>query len=194
MISLSYGRGAGMNLCGGRVPMLRWAVLAGAFAPAAARASFLSGELLDTAADWLALVVIILVPVVAIVVFWLVHILPEKIAEKKQHPQKAAINTLCLLSLVFGGLLWPIAWILAYTRPIAYRIAYGTDKHDDYFHEKADAAQAGKLSREEMENLKRELDAMAETRILPLELARTRDVLAGVLAGGGAADPKGSAA
>jgi len=165
-----------------------------ALAAEPARASFLSGDALDTAADWLALVVIFLVPIVAIVVFWLVHILPEKIAEKKQHPQKAAINTLCLLSLVFGGLLWPFAWILAYTRPIAYRIAYGTDKHDDYYHEKAEEAKAGKLSQEEMVNLKHELDAMAEKRILPLELARTRDVLAAVLAGGGAAGAKGGAA
>jgi len=177
-----------------RISATSWVVAMLAVAAEPARASFLSGDALDTAADWLALVVIFLVPIVAIVVFWLVHILPEKIAEKKQHPQKAAINTLCLLSLVFGGLLWPFAWILAYTRPIAYRIAYGTDKHDDYYHEKAEEAKAGKLSQEEMVNLKHELDAMAEKRILPLELARTRDVLAAVLAGGGAAGAKGSAA
>jgi len=177
-----------------RIAATSWAVAMLALAAAPARASFLSGDALDTAADWLALVVIFVVPIVAIVVFWLVHILPEKIAEKKQHPQKAAINTLCLLSLVFGGLLWPFAWILAYTRPIAYRIAYGTDKHDDYYHEKAEEAKAGKLSQEEMVNLKHELDAMAEKRILPLELARTRDVLAAVLAGGGAAGAKGGAA
>ena len=177
-----------------RISATSWVVAMLAVAAEPARASFLSGDALDTAADWLALVVIFLVPIVAIVVFWLVHILPEKIAEKKQHPQKAAINTLCLLSLVFGGLLWPFAWILAYTRPIAYRIAYGTDKHDDYYHEKAEEAKAGKLSQEEMVNLKHELDAMAEKRILPLELARTRDVLAAVLAGGGAAGAKGGAA
>ena len=28
------------------------------------------------------------------------------------------IRTLCLLSLVFGGLLWPIAWLWAYTKPV----------------------------------------------------------------------------
>jgi CBS domain containing-hemolysin-like protein len=169
---------------------MAWLLAGLALAPVPARASFLSGEALDTAADWLALVVIILVPIVAIVVFWLVHILPEKIAEKKQHPQKSAINVLCLLSLVFGGMLWPFAWILAYTRPIAYRVAYGTDKHDDYYHEKAEAAKAGRLSHEEMVNLKRELDAMAEKRVLPLELARTRDVLAAVLAGSAPVEAK----
>ena len=42
---------------------------------------------------------------------------------------------LCLLSLVFGGLLWPIAWLWAYTKPVGYKLAYGTDKHPDYFKE-----------------------------------------------------------
>ena len=80
--------------------------------------------------------VLFVVPIVAIVVFWLIHILPEKIAEKRHHPQKDGINTLCLLSLVFGGLLWPLAWLWAYSRPVAYRMAYGTDKHEDYFTER----------------------------------------------------------
>jgi hypothetical protein len=103
--------------------------------PTHAHASFLSGEALDTAANVAAWVVLIIAPTVAIVVFWLVHILPEKIAEKKQHPQAAAIQTLCLLSLVFGGMLWPIAWLWAYSKPVLYKMAYGTDKvahgHDD---------------------------------------------------------------
>ena len=96
-----------------------------------ARASFLSGEALDTMADVLALVVLFVVPAGAIVLFWIVHVLPEKIAHKRHHPQRDAITTLCLLSLVFGGLLWPLAWLWAYTKPIGYRMAYGTDRHDD---------------------------------------------------------------
>jgi hypothetical protein len=63
----------------------------------------------------------------AIAVFWIVHILPEKIAEKRKHPQAKAIQTLCLLSLVFGGLLWPIAWLWAYSKPVLYKLA-GTDR------------------------------------------------------------------
>ena len=42
---------------------------------------------------------------------------------------------LCLLSLVLGGLLWPIAWLWGYATPAGYRLAYGTEKHEDYFHE-----------------------------------------------------------
>ena len=29
---------------------------------------------------------------------------------------------------LFGGLLWPIAWIWAYSKPVMYKMAYGTDK------------------------------------------------------------------
>ena len=96
--------------------------------PGAAHASLFSGETLDAVANGAAWVVLIIVPVIGIAVFWLVHILPEKIAEKRNHPQTAAIQTLCLLSLFFGGLLWPLAWLWAYTKPVFYRMAYGTDQ------------------------------------------------------------------
>jgi CBS domain containing-hemolysin-like protein len=91
-------------------------------------ASFLSPEMEDAVATWIALFVIFVVPVVLVALFWMVHILPEKIAHKRHHPQFEAIRTLCLLSLVFGGLLWPIAWIWAYSKPVMHKIAYGTDK------------------------------------------------------------------
>jgi len=87
----------------------------------------LSPELVDVVADYLALFVIIFVPMVLIGLFWMVHILPEKVAYKRGHPQADAIKTLCLLSLVFGGLLWPLAWLWAYSKPVFYKMAYGTD-------------------------------------------------------------------
>ena len=101
--------------------------------PSAASASLVSPELEDALAKYIALFVIFVIPVVLIVLFWLVHILPEKIAHQRHHPQFEAIRTLCLLSLAFGGLLWPLAWLWAYTKPIGYKLAYGTDKHPDYF-------------------------------------------------------------
>jgi len=91
-------------------------------------ASLLSPEAEDTLATIIALFVLFVVPIVLIVLFWMVHVLPEKIAHKRHHPQLEAIRTLCLLSLVFGGLLWPLAWIWAYSRPVMYKMAYGTDK------------------------------------------------------------------
>jgi CBS domain containing-hemolysin-like protein len=147
-----------------------------------AQASFLHGETLDKVADWLAIIVLIIVPVIGIVVFWLVHILPEVIAEKRHHPQKEAITTLCLLSLVFGGLLWPIAWLWAYTRPIGYRMAYGTDKHEDYFEEMAAKARAGGLLREELRHLREELDEMESRGALPPALKGLRAELDGLRA------------
>jgi CBS domain containing-hemolysin-like protein len=99
--------------------------------PRHAHASLLSPELEDKLATFLAVFILFVVPIVLIVVFWLVHILPEKIAHKRHHPQFEAIRTLCLLSLVFGGLLWPLAWIWAYSRPVMHKLAYGTDKHPD---------------------------------------------------------------
>jgi CBS domain containing-hemolysin-like protein len=113
-------------------------LLAGAWLLASsspAHASLLSPEAEDTMAKYIAIFALTFVPVALIVVFWMVHVLPEKIAHQRHHPQLEAIKTLCLLSLVFGGLLWPIAWLWAYTKPVGYKLAYGTDKHPDYYKE-----------------------------------------------------------
>jgi hypothetical protein len=112
------------------------ALLAGAWllaVPSAAQASLLSPEAEDAMAKYIAIFVLFFVPMLLIVLFWMVHVLPEKIAHKRHHPQFEAIRTLCLLSLAFGGLLWPLAWLWAYTKPVGYKLAYGTDKHPDYF-------------------------------------------------------------
>lgn len=100
-------------------------LLAGACLPA--QASLLSGEAADTAANIVAWIAIFLVPTVLISLFWYVHILPEKVAEARNHPQTQAIHVLCLLSLIFGGLLWPVALLWAYSKPVLYKLAYGTD-------------------------------------------------------------------
>jgi CBS domain containing-hemolysin-like protein len=99
-------------------------------------------------ANGIAWVVIVIAPIIGIVVFWLVHILPEKIAHKKKHPQTRAIQCLCLLSLVFGGLLWPFAWLWAFSKPVLYRMAYGTETDETLAHdhpEKSDDAEEHQL-------------------------------------------------
>ncbi len=103
-------------------------LLALIFSPAHAQASIFKGEALDKVADVLTWVVLVVVPIVGIAVFLIIHILPEKIAEKREHPQTHAIQCLCLMSLVFGGILWPLAWLWAYTKPVLHKLAYGTDK------------------------------------------------------------------
>jgi CBS domain containing-hemolysin-like protein len=115
--------------------------------PTAAHASIFHGETLDAIANGISWVVIVIAPIIGIAVFWLVHILPEKIAEKKKHPQTHAIQCLCLLSLCFGGLLWPIAWLWAYTKPVLHKLAYGTDVDESLGHHGGDDAEPTEIER-----------------------------------------------
>jgi CBS domain containing-hemolysin-like protein len=144
-----------------------------------AHASFMSGDTLAKAANVIALVVIVVVPIVLITIFWLVHILPEKIAHKRHHPQSEAIQVLCLLSLVFGGLLWPLAWLWAYTKPVLYKMAYGRDRHDDYY---ADLAGQGSEEavelREDVARLRARIEVLMARGSAPVELGAIRDQLA----------------
>ena len=175
------GNPAPMHASGAGISASTLALAALAFAPGA-HASFLPPEVMDSAAMYIAWFVIIFVPIGAIVLFWLVHIMPEKIAHKRHHPQRDAIQTLCLLSLVFGGLLWPIAWLWAYTRPAGYKLAYGTEKHEDYFHDMGEKAQAGELLEHELAHLRDELDLMAAKGTLDPKLRQLRSDLAEVQA------------
>jgi hypothetical protein len=163
---------------GVRRAFLAAALLVLGLGSSSARASLFTGETLDSVANGIAWVALVLVPLIAIVVFWMVHVLPEKIAHKRHHPQTQAIQTLCLLSLVFGGLLWPIAWLWAYTKPVAYKLAYGTDKHDDYFTEMGTKAEKGELLADELAKLRHELDTMHAQGALTPYLAKLRDDLA----------------
>ena len=177
-----------------RILFLRLAAAAGLAllaAPLTARASFLRGETLDAVADWIAIAVLIIAPVVAIAVFWLVHILPEKIAEKKHHPQAKAIQTLCLLSLFFGGMLWPLAWLWAYTKPVLHKMAYGTDTHDPHaepveqeiaagdkvrpLRQPLEGTPPGAVTTEEVQALRREI-AHLEARLNARPKAEWREV------------------
>lgn len=88
-----------------------------------------SGHLEDKIADVVVWVVVIMVPIVGISAFWFLHIWPERVAEEKHHPQASAIQALCLMSLVFGGLLWPLAMLWAYMKPMEFRLARDEDGH-----------------------------------------------------------------
>jgi CBS domain containing-hemolysin-like protein len=160
------------------VPRLALFVAALVLAPAA-HASFLSGEALAKAASVIALVVVVVVPIVVIVLFWMVHVLPEKIAHKRNHPQQEAIQVLCLLSLFFGGLLWPLAWLWAYTKPVLHKMAYGRDKSDDYYERLAAKAPEFEATlREDVSRLRGDLDRLLERSNAPAELRAIREQLA----------------
>ncbi len=150
---------------------------------APAHAWAMTGPFVDTAADILAWVVLLLVPIAGIYLFWMVHILPEKVAEKRHHPQKDAIKTLCLLSLLFGGLLWPIAWLWAYSKPVMYKLAYGTDKHEDFYKEAAPGVPA---AAQEITRLRADIERLTamgvdadDLRAVKRELAKLESRLAG---------------
>jgi len=151
--------------------------------PSQAHASFLSPEAEDKLANFLAIVILFIVPIVLIVLFWMVHVLPEKIAHKRHHPQFEAIRTLCLLSLVFGGLLWPLAWLWAYSKPVMYKMAYGTDKvhHDEeYPGEEPELGGVTEGIRERLANLEAKGLSEADLKDLRADL----DSLEAKLAGG----------
>lgn len=121
-------------------------------------------------ADVLVWVILAVLPAVGLYLFWKVHVLPEVFAEKHNHPNKHGIQVLCLLSLVFGGMLWPFAWMWAFTKPVGYKLAYGTDKHDDFFL-KPDGQHAGKpldlaVVDDEILLLKEKLDGLSKKREL----------------------------
>ena len=142
-----------------------------------ANASLFHGETLDAVANGLALFILFALPIGAIWLFWLIHILPEKIADKRHHPQKEAIKTLCLLSLVFGGMLWPFAWLWAYTKPVTYKMAYGTEKHPDYFREAGERAMNDEMTPAEIRHLREELDHLQDSGHITPELRVVRDQL-----------------
>jgi len=139
----------------------------------------MTGPMVDKVADILTIVVLVLVPILGIYLFWIVHILPEKIAEKRHHPQKDAIQTLCLLSLVFGGMLWPVAWIWAYSKPVLHKIAFGTDKHEDYYLEEgAEAEPATDEMSKATTRLRRAIGRMSAKGLPPEELEPLKRELA----------------
>ena len=140
--------------CGRFAPLIAFALLA---FPSRVHASFLHGETLDAVAGAIAWFAFIIVPPVLIVAFLAVHIIPEKIAEKRHHPQLGAIKCLCFLSLVFGGLLWPLAWLWAYSKPVFHKMAYGTDV--DESHKQSGAEKSGTTELEQLRARVAELEA-----------------------------------
>jgi CBS domain containing-hemolysin-like protein len=120
--------------------------------PPHVHASLFHGETLDSIANGISWAVLVIAPIIGIAIFWLVHILPEKIAHQRKHPQTRLIQCLCLMSLVFGGILWPLAWILAYSKPVLHKLAYGTDvdeslAHDDHDHGEVEAEETGEVEK-----------------------------------------------
>jgi Protein of unknown function (DUF3302) len=128
---------------------------------------------LNKFADILALVVLVVVPILVIGLFWMLHVLPVKIAEKRHHPQREGITTLSLLSLAFGGLLSPLAWLWTYTKPAGHRLADGIDKQEHY-----DEVREGTPLLEDAFQLREELKLLEARGALPPRLRALKEELA----------------
>lgn len=150
----------------------RWKFVASLLLALAARPALAEdGEsTVDKIADVITVMVLFVVPTLGVALFLMVHVLPEKFAERRHHPQREAITTLCFLSLLFGGLLWPLAWLWTFTKPVGYRAAYGTDKHNDYYEEMAEKHSKGELLKDEMSHLREDLESMESKGPLPPNL------------------------
>lgn len=126
--------------------LLKPLLLVSLWMPLLAYASLMPAHLIDGFANIISWIVLIVLPIGFIALFWFVHIWPDTVAKRRQHPQRDAIHALCVLSLFFGGLLWPFAYLWAYTRPTMYKLAYGTDRYspveEDQVNEESDSSKA----------------------------------------------------
>ena len=89
-----------------------------------------------------------------------------------------------VLSLVFGGLLWPLAWLWAYSKPVLYRMAYGTDQVEHGGGGHSQPAQPPKLPDEDTKVTAVEAD---DVRSLRARIAELEARLAGTAATAGRA-------
>src|SRR5271168_3400337 len=79
------------------------------------------------ALDAFAFVVFAVLIFVGVVIVVSLGKLPGQLAHKWNHPQAAAINAMSWIGIATGGLLWPIAFIWAFTTPFGARLAPVSD-------------------------------------------------------------------
>ena len=72
-----------------------------------------------SALDVFALFVLFVLLAAAIAIWVLLGMLPGRIARERNHPQADAIAVCGWWGVITLGLLLPVAWIWAYTRPVA---------------------------------------------------------------------------
>ena len=62
--------------------------------------------------------IVLLVLIAAVVAVWIIlGMMPGKIARERNHPQADAINVCGWWGVITLGILLPLAWIWAYTKP-----------------------------------------------------------------------------
>ncbi len=94
-----------------------------------------------TGLDIFTFIVMLVLVLAAIFLVVKLGALPGKIAEARQHPQADAIKVCGWIGILTLGLAWPIAFIWAYTRPIAVSETTAADR-DALRKENAEVKQA----------------------------------------------------
>jgi amino acid transporter len=69
------------------------------------------------ALDIFALIVLIVLAAAVIAIWAILGMMPGRIARERNHPQAEAINVCGWWGVITMGLLLPLAWIWAYTKP-----------------------------------------------------------------------------
>lgn len=68
--------------------------------------------------------IVLLVMLGAVIAIWvMLGMMPGKIAHSRNHPQAEAINVCGWWGVITLGILLPVAWIWAYTKPFARETA-----------------------------------------------------------------------
>ena len=68
--------------------------------------------------DYFALIVLIVLIAVVIAAWLMLAMMPGQIARKRGHPQAEAINVMGWWGAITMGILAPIAWVWAHTKPV----------------------------------------------------------------------------
>ena len=89
--------------------------------------------------DYFALIVLIVVIAVVVAAWIMLAMMPGQIARKRNHPQADAINVMGWWGAITMGILAPIAWVWAYTKPVAKPIDLPLLEHE-HTHDEEDAS------------------------------------------------------
>ena len=73
--------------------------------------------------DGFAFVVFAVLIFVGVVIVVNLGKLPGQLAHKWNHPQASAINAMSWIGIATGGLLWPVAFVWAFTTPLGMKPA-----------------------------------------------------------------------
>ncbi len=81
--------------------------------------------------DIFAILVLTVIIASVVYVFVFLGLLPGKIARTRNHPHAEAIGIGSWLGLLFGGVLWAVILVWAYTAPKEIPVGNGTGDSDD---------------------------------------------------------------